>query len=97
MMRNLAGRIDHLEKAALALQRKHKDIEMRALVQLKPDQAKSLFSSVRAERQGRPLKAAESAARQAYSQLVEAECRYARLSSNGLFKPNLDHLVRQDF
>jgi len=97
MMRNLARRLDHIEKTAIALQRKRKDIAWRALIQLKPDQVKSLFSSIRAEREGRPLNTAESAARQAYSQAVEAECRFSGLSSNGLFKPNPDHLTREDF
>jgi hypothetical protein len=96
MMRNLARRLDRIEKAAIALRRERKAVAWRAVIQLQRDQAESLFSSIRAERQGRPLNAAESAARQAYSQEVEAQCRFSRLLKNGLFKPNLDHLTTED-
>jgi hypothetical protein len=97
MMRNLARRLDHIEKAAIALKRKRKDIAWWALLQLKRDQGDSLLSSIRAEREGRPLNAAESAARQAYNQAVEDQCRFSGLSSNGLFKPNPNHLTTEDF
>jgi hypothetical protein len=89
-MHTLSRRIEELEKAALAIRRDREFLEEQAMWDLTPDELELLISAIGAEKQGRPFNAAESAARQAYTRAVEAECRWSPLSSNGLFKATFD-------
>jgi hypothetical protein len=86
-MRSLKRRVEELEKATLALQCYRESAVALAFVALKRDEVKPFLSSIEAQKEGRPLNAAESAARQAYTRALEANCP-STLTSIGCVKPN---------
>jgi hypothetical protein len=75
VMRTLKRRIEELEKATLALRHDRARRVERAIWHLGTDQMEFFLSSFAAEHEGRPLTPAESAAQQAYTRALEAECR----------------------
>jgi len=86
VMHKLSRRIEELERVALAIRRDREAKVEHALWKIEEDQVELVFSSADAEIQGRPFNEAESAARQAYTRALKAECRQSRLWSDGSVK-----------
>ncbi len=90
MLRNIQRRITVLEKAAVADLKRRRQIVESALRQLEDRHMEPLVIAVRAEREGRALSADESAAKQAYREVLTQECRSNGYSSVAGFEDALD-------
>jgi len=94
-MRNLHQRIEALERKRTAARKDRQLIAKNALVFLWRPELEQLISAHGAEREGRDLSEAESAAKQAYTQALTGECRRAGYPSIKGFEGALD--IREAF
>lgn len=89
-MRNLRRRIEALEKARSTVRHDRQLIAKKALSWLWLPELERLISAHGAEREGRELSGEESAAKQAYTQALTRECRWAGYPSIAGFEGALD-------
>ena len=89
-MRNLLQRIGALERKRTAKRKDRQSIAEKALTWLWLPQLEQLISAHGAEREGRDLSEAESAAKLAYTQALTRECRWAGYPSIEGFEGALD-------
>ncbi len=89
MKRNMHRRIEALEKAAAADLKRRQKIAEAALDRLEDRHTEPFVSAFGADREGRALTGDESAARQAYRELLTQECRSNGYSSVAGFEDAL--------